>query len=125
VRGANMSISTRLTELLKVKHPILLAPMDVVSDGRLAATVSRAGGFGIIGGGYGDETWLARELDAAGDARVGVGFITWSMAGRTSPNESMTATGRRSSTKSSNRGRLGTRKKLKKRARCSFAKFKR
>src|ERR1700734_2949639 len=43
VRGANMSISTRLTELLKVKHPILLAPMDVVSDGRLAATVSRAG----------------------------------------------------------------------------------
>ena len=74
-----MSISTRLTELLKVKHPILLAPMDVVSDGRLAATVSRAGGFGIIGGGYGDETWLARELDAAGDARVGVGFITWSI----------------------------------------------
>jgi nitronate monooxygenase len=77
-----MSISTRPTELLKVKHPILLAPMDVVSDGRLAATVSRAGGFGIIGGGYGDETWLARELDAAGDARVGVGFITWSMAKR-------------------------------------------
>ena len=77
-----MSISTRLTELLKVKHPILLAPMDVVSDGRLAAAVSRAGGFGIIGGGYGDETWLARELDAAGDARVGVGFITWSMAKR-------------------------------------------
>src|SRR6476660_4201228 len=38
--------------------------------------------FGIIGGGYGDETWLARELDAAGDARVGVGFITWSIAKR-------------------------------------------
>jgi nitronate monooxygenase len=89
-----MFISTRLTELLKVKHPILLAPMDVVSDGRLAATVSRAGGFGIIGGGYGDETWLARELDAAGDARVGVRFDH-------------------------------TRKKLKKRARCLFAKFKR
>src|ERR1700735_1099273 len=77
-----MSISTRLTELLKVKHPILLAPVDVVLDARLAATVSRAGGFCIIGGGYGDETWLARELDAAGDARVGVGFITWSMARR-------------------------------------------
>src|SRR5271163_1240627 len=77
-----MSISTRLTDLLKVKHPILLAPMDIVSNGRLAATVSQAGGFGIIGGGYGDETWLAREMDAAGDARVGVGFITWSMARR-------------------------------------------
>jgi nitronate monooxygenase len=75
-----MSISTRLTELLGVKHPILLAPMDIVSDGRLAAAVSRAGGFGIIGGGYGDEAWLKREMDAAGDARVGVGFITWSMA---------------------------------------------
>ena len=77
-----MSISTRLTELLKIEHPILLAPMDIVSDGRLAAAVSRAGGFGIIGGGYGDETWLTREMDAAGDARVGVGFITWSMAKR-------------------------------------------
>lgn len=75
-----MSISTRLTELLRVKHPILLAPMDLVADGRLAATVTRAGGFGIIGGGYGDEAWLTREMDAAGDARVGVGFITWSMA---------------------------------------------
>ena len=75
-----MPISTRLTELLGVQHPILLAPMDVVADGRLAAAVSRAGGFGIIGGGYGDEAWLTREMDAAGDARVGVGFITWSMA---------------------------------------------
>jgi nitronate monooxygenase len=75
-------LSTRLTELLRIQHPILLAPMDVVADGRLAAAVSRAGGFGIIGGGYGDETWLAREMDAAGDARVGVGFITWSMARR-------------------------------------------
>ena len=75
-----MPISTRLSELLRVEHPILLAPMDVVADGKLAATVSRAGGFGIIGGGYGNEAWLARELDAAGDARVGVGFITWSMA---------------------------------------------
>lgn len=75
-----MSISTRLTELLRVKHPILLAPMDLVADGRLAAAVSRAGGLGIIGGGYGDEAWLTREMDAAGDARVGVGFITWSMA---------------------------------------------
>ncbi len=77
-----MPIATRLTKLLGVKHPILLAPMDLVADGRLAATVSRAGAFGIVGGGYGDEAWLVRELDVAGDARVGVGFITWSMAQR-------------------------------------------
>ena len=75
-----MPISTRLTERLGVTHPVMLAPMDLVADGRLAATVSRAGGFGIIGGGYGDEAWLTREMDAAGDARVGIGFITWSMA---------------------------------------------
>ena len=75
-----MPIATRLTVLLGIEHPILLAPMDVVADGRLAATVSEAGGFGIIGGGYGNEAWLTRELDAAGSARVGVGFITWSMA---------------------------------------------
>src|SRR6516225_12341441 len=81
--GAGMQvISTRLTELLRIKHPILLAPMDIVADGRLAAAVSAAGGFGIIGGGYGDEAWLTREMDAAGEARVGVGFITWSMAKR-------------------------------------------
>ena len=75
-----MPLSTRLTERLGVTHPIMLAPMDLVADGKLAATVSRAGGFGIIGGGYGDEAWLTREMDAAGDARVGIGFITWSMA---------------------------------------------
>lgn len=75
-----MPIVTRLTELLRITHPILLAPMDVVANAALAAAVSRAGGFGIIGGGYGDEAWLLRELDAAGDARVGIGFITWSMA---------------------------------------------
>ncbi|MFZ0018305.1 MAG: nitronate monooxygenase, partial [Acetobacteraceae bacterium] len=48
-----MPITTRLTERLGVRHPILLAPMDVVADGRLAAAVSHTGGFGIIGGGYG------------------------------------------------------------------------
>ncbi|HKU95372.1 MAG TPA: nitronate monooxygenase [Vineibacter sp.] len=75
-----MAISTRLTQRLGIAHPILLAPMDLVADGRLAAAVSRAGGFGIIGGGYGDAAWLGREMDAAGEARVGVGFITWSLA---------------------------------------------
>jgi nitronate monooxygenase len=75
-----MTISTRLTGLLRVEHPVMLAPMDVVADGKLAATVTAAGGFGIIGGGYGNESWLMRELDAAGNARFGVGFITWSMA---------------------------------------------
>src|SRR3954470_17215314 len=75
-----MPISTRLTSLLRIQHPIMSAPMALVADAKLATAVSKAGGFGILGGGYGDEVWLQRELDAAGDARIGVGFITWSMA---------------------------------------------
>jgi nitronate monooxygenase len=75
-----MTISTRLTELLKIQHPIMSAPMAAVADAKLAVAVTKAGGFGILGGGYGDEAWLKRELDAAGDAHIGVGFITWSMA---------------------------------------------
>ena len=75
-----MTISTRLTERLGISATIVLAPMDLVSGGALAAAVSAAGGLGLIGGGYGDEAWLTRELNAANDTRVGVGFITWSMA---------------------------------------------
>lgn len=75
-----MAIDTRLTALLGIAHPLLLAPMDLVADGKLAAAVSTAGGFGLIGGGYGDEGWLERQFDAAGDTRVGVGFIAWSLA---------------------------------------------
>lgn len=75
-----MALQTRLTERLKIRHPILLAPMGFVSGGRLAASVTDAGGLGLIGGGYGEEAWLAREFAAAGNRRVGCGFITWSMA---------------------------------------------
>jgi nitronate monooxygenase len=75
-----MHLKTRLTARLGIKHPILLAPMNVLAGGRLAAAVSNAGGLGIIGGGYGDADWLERQFAAAGKARVGCGFITWSMA---------------------------------------------
>jgi len=56
--------------------------MDLVADARLTAAVTAAGGFGILGGGYGDEQWLTRELDLLEQThtRFGVGFITWSMA---------------------------------------------
>lgn len=75
-------IKTPLTKRLGISHPILLGPMDLVADARLTAAVSAAGGLGILGGGYGDEQWLSRELDLLANfqARFGVGFITWSMA---------------------------------------------
>lgn len=75
-----MPIRTRLTERLDLRHPIMLAPMALVSGGALASAVTGAGGLGMIGGGYGDEAWLRRELAAAGNQRVGCGFITWSLA---------------------------------------------
>ena len=79
-----VSITTPVTRLLGINHPILLAQMDLVADGRLVAAVDAAGGFGILGGGYGKEKWLVRELDLLdrSKARFGVGFITWSLPPR-------------------------------------------
>jgi len=74
-----MSLKTRLTTELNIQHPILLAPMAGVSGGALAAAVTNAGGLGVIGGGYGDKEWLQRELLAAGNAPVGIGFISWAL----------------------------------------------
>jgi nitronate monooxygenase len=81
-----MPLANELTRLLGIKYPIILAPMDIVSGARLTAAVSRAGGFGILGGGYGEKAWLERELGrfnelvAASPVPFGIGFITWSLA---------------------------------------------
>ena len=77
-----MAIHTSLTRQLGIDHPVILAPMGFVSGGALAAAVSSAGGFGIIGGGYADPDWLEREFAAAGNRTVGCGFITWALAER-------------------------------------------
>ena len=45
-----MSLTTPLTQLLGIKHPILLAGMGHTSGAPLAAAVSNAGGLGVIGG---------------------------------------------------------------------------
>lgn len=81
-----MPLATDLTKKLDIRHPVLLAPMDLISDAKLTATVSAAGAFGILGGGYGDEGWLrtqVSELTQLGlgpDSSFGIGFITWSLA---------------------------------------------
>jgi nitronate monooxygenase len=78
----DMPISTPLTARLGIQHPILSAPMDVIAGASLTKAVSAAGGFGILGGGYGDEAWLRQEtarLAGASDP-FGIGFITWSLA---------------------------------------------
>lgn len=77
-----MPITTSLATLLEISHPVLLAPMDVIAGSRLVAAVSRAGGFGILGGGYGERAWLEHETAklASLSAPFGIGFITWSLA---------------------------------------------
>ena len=78
------TIPTRLTRSWNLKHPILSAPMALAGGGQLAAAVSRSGGLGLIGGGYGDAAWLEEQFAMAGAESVGVGFITWSL--RKSPS---------------------------------------
>src|SRR6266567_1265601 len=80
-----MALRTKLTERLGIRHPILLAPMGTTAGGALAAAVSAAGGLGLIGGGRlrdGGAEWLERQFAAAGNQRVGCGFITWGLAER-------------------------------------------
>lgn len=77
-----MALHTRLTEALGIEHPIISAPMAFAAGGKLAAAVTAARGLGLVGGGYGDAEWLERQFSEAGNARVGCGFITWSLARR-------------------------------------------
>ena len=81
-----MTLSTAVTRLLGIDHPILLAPMGGVAGGALAGAVSAAGGLGLIGAGYADpalgwgsDAWIRGEFKAAGEIPVGIGFITWAL----------------------------------------------
>ncbi len=72
-------LKTKFTDTFNVPHPIISAPMNLVSGGKLASAVSRAGGFGLIGGGYGDSRWVQNAFEEAENTPVGIGFITWSI----------------------------------------------
>ena len=81
-----MKLSTAITRLLDIEHPILLAPMGGVAGGALAREVSAAGGLGLIGAGYADpafgygsDAWIRGEFDKSGEGAVGIGFITWAL----------------------------------------------
>ena len=57
-------MKTRLTELLKIEHPIMLAGMGGVSYSALAAAVSNAGGYGCLGASTMNSEQLAGEIAA-------------------------------------------------------------
>ena len=79
-------LSTAITRLLGIDHPVLLAPMGGVAGGALAGAVSEAGGLGLIGAGYADpavgfgsDDWIRDEFAKAGNRAAGIGFITWAL----------------------------------------------
>ena len=72
-------LKTRLTEKFNLTYPIIQAPMALAAGGVLAASISRAGGLGLIGGGYGDPQWLGEQFELIDDQPVGCGLITWSL----------------------------------------------
>jgi nitronate monooxygenase len=77
-----MAWTTAFTELLGVRYPIVSAPMGGSAGGALAAAVSNAGGFGMLGGGNGHPKWLEPELDvlAGGTSEPwGVGLLSWAV----------------------------------------------
>jgi nitronate monooxygenase len=59
-----MSVKTRLTRLLGIRHPIIQGGMQNVGYAELAAAVSNAGGLGMITAlTFPDATTLAREIE--------------------------------------------------------------
>lgn len=73
-------ISTPLCTLLGIERPILNASMAGTATGHLAAAVSEAGGFGMIGGTNPDgASWVREQIRIARSLTArpfGVGFIS-------------------------------------------------
>lgn len=71
-------MKTRITELLKIKHPIIQGAMSWVSFPPLVAAVSNAGGLGILGAAFMSIDELReniRQTKALTDKPFGVNFM--------------------------------------------------
>ena len=72
-------MQTRLTELLGIEHPVMLAGMGGVSYAPLVAAVSEAGGFGCLGASTMSPERMVQEIRdvrAATDKPFGVDLLT-------------------------------------------------
>jgi enoyl-[acyl-carrier protein] reductase II len=72
-------LKTKLTELLGIDHPIMLAGMGGVSYSQLTAAVSNAGGYGCLGASTMSHALLASEIAATKlltDRPFGVDLLT-------------------------------------------------
>ncbi len=74
-----MTIRTRLTDLLDIEHPVMLAGMGGVSYHRLTSAVTEAGGFGCLGASVMSSNEMVDEIGkvrAATDKPFGVDLLT-------------------------------------------------
>ncbi len=70
---------TRLTEILDIEHPVMLAGMGGVSFHELVAAVSNAGGYGCIGAAAASHEQMNEEIEATRaltDKPFGVDLLT-------------------------------------------------
>lgn len=84
-------IRTPLHSLLpSIRVPIVSGPMGGAAGGSLAAQVTKAGGFGFIGGGYLTPSQMSEELQVVHSilgspppgqrTEIGVGFLGWKLS---------------------------------------------
>jgi enoyl-[acyl-carrier protein] reductase II len=74
-----VGVKTRLTDILEVEHPVMLAGMGGVSYSALVAAVSEAGGFGCMGASTMSMERMEAEMAAvrsATDKPFGVDLLT-------------------------------------------------
>src|SRR5438552_7533157 len=87
---------TRLTELLEIEHPVMLAGMGGVSYSALVAAVSDAGGFGCLGASTMSVDQMETEMAAVRQATekpFGVDLLTAMAGDRASQVERVVAGG--------------------------------
>lgn len=58
-------MKTKLTSLLNIKYPIVQGGMAWISDAKLAAAVSEAGGAGVIAAGGREASWVREQIRLA------------------------------------------------------------
>jgi len=95
-------LNTKLTRLLRIRTPVVSAPMAGASGGALAAHVSLGGGFGFLSAGYDSSEHFKSQVSLARSTLqrnpndklpIGVGFLGWQLEKPDSPVlESLAAT---------------------------------
>lgn len=58
-------MKTELCDVLGIKYPIIQGAMAHISDGKFAATVSEAGGLGVIASTLHDGQWVKEQVEIA------------------------------------------------------------